>query len=123
MVDELNHGKEIREIISNTAPEEIQDLQCIESQMAMMSIIARLGYQDISYETILQQLKSERTGFLNTIGSRAMVRVLAQTQLETEKVLSCLLYDRLLLEKSRLCEILHRHRDGQRRLLQCDLNL
>ena len=47
MVDELNHGKEIREIISNTAPEEIQDLQCIESQMAMMSIIARLGYQDI----------------------------------------------------------------------------
>lgn len=90
MVDELNHGKEIREIISNTAPEEIQDLQCIESQMAMMSIIARLGYQDISYETILQQLKSERTGFLNTIGSRAMVRVLAQTQLETEKVLSCL---------------------------------
>ena len=89
-VDELNHGKNIREIISDTAPEEIQNLQCIESQMAMISIITKLGYQNISEEMIFEQLKYERIGFLNTIGSKAMVKFLAHTSLKTEQVLSCL---------------------------------
>lgn len=88
LVEELNLGKSIREIISNTAPEEIQNLQCIESQMAIISVIGKLGYESLSQEIILEQLKSERIGLLNTVGSKAMVKFLEHTALRTDEILS-----------------------------------
>jgi len=86
LVDELNIGKTVQEIVSNTNPEEMEDLQCIEAQMAIMSVVEKLGRENITKDLVLEQLKSERMGLMNTIGSKAMVGLLEQTALSADQV-------------------------------------
>ena len=88
LVEELKTGKSVREIISQTSPEEIQNLQCIESQMAIISVIAKLGCHSISQEVIFEQLRQERIGLMNTVGSKSMVKFLEHSAATTQEVLA-----------------------------------
>ena len=88
LVEDLKLGKSVRDIISHTSPEEIQDLQCIESQMAIISVIGKFGCQSISQDVIYEQLKHERIGLMNTVGSKAMVKFLEHSACTTDEVLS-----------------------------------
>ena len=88
LVDDLNVGKTVREVVSNTAPEDIQNLQCIESQMAIISVIEKLGFQKLSEEIIFEQLQSERVGLFNIIGSKAMVKLIDHTTLTADEILA-----------------------------------
>ena len=88
LVEELKTGKSVREIISQTSPEEIQNLQCIESQMAIISVIAKLGCHSISQEVIFDQLRQERIGLMNTVGSKSMVKFLEYSAATTQEVLA-----------------------------------
>ena len=88
LVEELNVGRSVQDIVASINPEEIEDLQCIEAQMAIISVVEKLGYENITKDLVLEQLKSERMGLMNTIGSKVMVGLLELTALTTDQVLA-----------------------------------
>ena len=44
LVDETREGKSVHEIVSGTAPKEIEEIQCIETQMAIIAAVEKLGH-------------------------------------------------------------------------------
>ena len=87
----------------------MEDLQCIEAQMAIMSVVEKLGRENITKDLVLEQLKSERMGLMNTIGSKAMVGLLEQTALSADQVLEVFNAEDFKLEnvQEKVAEILN----------------
>lgn len=88
LVDETREGKSVREIVSGTAPKDIEKMQCIETQMAMVSAIEKLGHANVTQEIIVEQLSSERIGLLNTVGTKALSTVLQSTAYSTNEIMT-----------------------------------
>ena len=87
LVDETNEGKTVTEIISDRQPKDIEDMQCLESQMAMLSVVERLGYPEITENIVTEQMSTDRIGMLNVIGTKALTTILNKHHYETEDVM------------------------------------
>ena len=90
LVEELAEGKQVGEIVASSALSTVKDMQCLETQMAIVSVLDRLGLNQVTEEVVLEQLSGERSGMLNTVGSRALASVMSQQVVTTEQVLACL---------------------------------
>jgi hypothetical protein len=88
LVEEIKEGKTICEIVSETAPKEVEEMQCIETQMAIMSVIEKLGYTKQAEAVIIEQLSSHRMGFLNTLGSKALSSLIESTSYSTQEIMT-----------------------------------
>ena len=76
LVDETKEGKSVREIVSSTAPKEIEEIQCIETQMAIVAAVEKLGHAKVTQDILIEQLNSDRIGLLNTVGTKALSTIL-----------------------------------------------
>ena len=90
LVEELSEGKQVGEIVASSALSVVKDMQCLETQMAIVSVLDRLGLGQVTEEVVLEQLGGERSGMLNTVGSRALASTISQQAVTTEQVLACL---------------------------------
>ena len=90
LVEELAEGKQVGEIVASSALSMVKDMQCLETQMAIVSVLDRLGLGQVTEEVVLEQLGGERSGMLNTVGSRALASTISQQAVTTEQVLACL---------------------------------
>ena len=79
-VDELYQGHTVQEIIADIAPEDIKDLQCAESQMAMLSVVAQIISEQATIQMITLYLQqNSHESLINTIGTNILVEVLKQS--------------------------------------------
>ena len=63
-------------------------MQCIETQMAMVSAIEKLGHANVTQQIIVEQLNSERIGLLNTVGTKALSTILQSTAYNTNEIMT-----------------------------------
>ena len=62
-------------------PKDIEELQCIESQMAMLSVVSKMGYEKYSHEIIKEHLQQDTCDSLfNTIGTNVFVETWRKTK-------------------------------------------
>ena len=87
LVVESNKGKPVNEIISEKQPKDVENMQCIESQMAMIAVVEKLGYEKVTEDVVLEQLNSDRVGMLNIVGTKALMSVLKDKSYSTEDVM------------------------------------
>ena len=87
LVQEINEGKTVSEIISERQPKDIENMQCIESQMAMLSVVEKLGYSNVTQNIVLEQMSSDRIGMLNVVGTKALTSILKENSYTTEEVI------------------------------------
>ena len=87
LVVESNTGKPVNEIISEKQPKDVENMQCIESQMAMIAVVEKLGYEKVTEDVVLEQLNSDRVGMLNIVGTKALMSVLKEKPYSTEEVM------------------------------------
>jgi hypothetical protein len=88
-IDELYKGQTVTEIIHNIAPEDIEDLQCVESQMAMITAVRQMGYVKSTDQLITEFLQQHSCeSLMNTIGTNIFVEVLRNTPLRKEEVVT-----------------------------------
>ena len=109
LVEETREGKSVREIVAGTAPKQIEEMQCIETQMAIISAMEKLGHSNITEKIIVEQLNSERMGLLNTIGTKALSTVLQSTAYTTKEIMTYFHPEDFKTEKvkSRVAQILN----------------
>jgi hypothetical protein len=87
-LDELFHGTTVADIILNMAPEDIEDLQCVESQMAMISAVAKICHGKPIHEILLKYLKKHsRESLMNTVGTNAFVEVVKSTNYTRDEIM------------------------------------
>jgi hypothetical protein len=72
LVEQVEHGKTITEILSTIAPKDVASLKSVESQMAMISVVQRLGQASIVTEIVLGELQQDKAGLLNNVGFKAL---------------------------------------------------
>ena len=87
LVEEINEGKTVSEIISERQPKDIENMQCIESQMAMLSVVGKLGYSNVTQNIVLEQMSSDRIGMLNVVGTKALTSILKENSYTTEEII------------------------------------
>merc|ERR1712032_644974 len=87
LVIESNEGKPVNEIISEKQPKDVENMQCIESQMAMISVVEKLGYEKLTEDVVLDQLNSDRVGMLNIVGTKSLLSVLKDKPYSTEEIM------------------------------------
>ena len=88
LVDETREGKSVHEIVSGTAPKEIEEIQCIETQMAIIAAVEKLGHAKVTQNILIDQLKSERIGLLNTVGTKALSTILQKKAYSTNEIMT-----------------------------------
>ena len=103
LAEELSEGKEVGEIVASSALSLVKDMQCLETQMAIVSVLDRLGLGQVTEAVVLEQLGGERSGLLNTVGSRALASTMSQQAVTTEQVLACLQPEDLRRERVQEC--------------------
>ena len=70
-------------------PKDIEELQCIESQMAMLSVVSKMGYEKYSHEIIKEHLQQDTCDSLfNTIGTNVFVETWRKTKFKKEELIS-----------------------------------
>ena len=108
LAGELSHGREVGEIVASSALSEVQEMQCLETQMAIVSVLDRLGHGQVTEQVVMEALGGERVGLLNTVGSRALASTISQEAVTTEQVLTCLQEEDLKPDavRQRMAEIL-----------------
>ena len=87
LIFESKNGKSVTEIIAEKQPKETENMQCIESQMAMLSVVEKLGYPNVTESVILEQMSSNRVGMLNVVGSKALISFLRENPYTTEEIM------------------------------------
>ena len=87
LVVESNEGKPVNEIISEKHPKDVENMQCIESQMAMLSVVEKLGHEKVTEDVVLEHLNSDRVGMLNIVGTKALMSVLKDKPYSTEEIM------------------------------------
>ena len=87
LVDETMEGKTVKEIISVRQPKDIKNMQCIESQMAMLSVVDKLGHSNVTKEVVLEQMSEDRIGMLNVVGTKALASVLQENSYNANEVM------------------------------------
>ena len=87
LVEETKEGKTVSEIITERTPREMEEMQCIESQMAIVGALEKLGHGDVTENMIAEQMSTDRIGLLNVIGTKALSSVLQQKEYSTEKIM------------------------------------
>ena len=88
LVEETKEGKTVSEIITQRTPREMEEMQCIESQMAIVGALERLGHADITENIITEQMATDRIGLLNVIGTKALSSVLNEKAYTTEQIMA-----------------------------------
>jgi len=63
-------------------------MQCIETQMAMVSAIEKLGHANVTQQILVEQLNSERIGLLNTVGTKALSSILQKRAYATNEIMT-----------------------------------
>jgi len=63
-------------------------MQCIETQMAIVSAIEKLGHANVTQEILIEQLSTERIGLLNTVGTKALSTILLKTGYSTNEIMT-----------------------------------
>ena len=87
LIEDTNNGKNVTEIIAEKELSEIEAMQCIESQMAMICVVEKLGHSDTTEAVVLEQMSSsDRAGMLNVVGTKALSSVLKQNSYTTDEV-------------------------------------
>ena len=96
-------GKTISDILSFLSLQEIQSLESIESQIAMLYVIEKVGLAPLVQDTICDELKHNavKFGFLNTIGTKALVRCLKQCKSISNLILKNLSLDLFSPDKTK----------------------
>ena len=109
LAEKVKEGKSVKEIISGSLPKEIQELQNIETQMAIVSVIEKLGYTYVTKEILLEQLSSERIGLLNVVGTKALTSILQSTSYTAEEIMTFFLPEdfKAMKVKERVTQILN----------------
>ena len=87
LVAESNKGKPVNEIISEKQPKDVENMQCIESQMAMIAVVEKLGYEKVTEDVVLEQLNSDRVGMLNIVGTKALMSVMKEKPISTDEIM------------------------------------
>ena len=87
LILESKNGKSVTEIIAEKQPKETENMQCIESQMAMLSVVEKLGNPNVTESVILEQMSSNRVGMLNVVGSKALISFLRENPYTTEEIM------------------------------------
>ena len=87
LVEETKEGKSVSEIITQRTPREMEEMQCIESQMAIVGALEKLGHADVTENIITEQMATDRIGLLNVIGTKALSSVLNDKAYTTEQVM------------------------------------
>lgn len=87
LVVESNEGKPVNEIISEKQPKDVENMQCIESQMAMIAVVERLGFEKITEDVVLDQLNSDRVGMLNIVGTKALMSVMKDKPYSNDEIM------------------------------------
>ena len=87
LVEETKEGKTVSEIITQRTPKEMEEMQCIESQMAIVGALEKLGHADITENIITEQMAADRIGLLNVIGTKALSSVLNDKAYTTEQIM------------------------------------
>ena len=87
LISESNEGKPVNEIIAEKQPKDVENMQCIESQMAMISVVEKLGHEKLTEDVVLDQLNSDRVGMLNIVGTKSLLSVLKEKPYSTEEIM------------------------------------
>ncbi len=88
-LNELYQGKPVTEIIHNIAPEHIEHLQCVESQMAMIAVVSQIVNDKYTNQFITEFLQQHTCeSLMNTIGTNIFVEVLKNTPLKKDEVIN-----------------------------------
>ena len=87
LVVESNEGKPVNEIISEKQPKDVENMQCIESQMAMIAVVEKLGYEKVTEDVVLEQLNSDRVGMLNIVGTKALMSVIKDKPYSSDEIM------------------------------------
>ena len=77
----------MKEIISVRQPKDIEKMQCIESQMAMLTVVDKLGHSSVTQDVILEQMSEDRIGMLNVVGTKALTSVLKENSYTANEVM------------------------------------
>ena len=87
LVVESKKGKPVNEIISEKQPKDVENMQCIESQMAMIAVVEKLGYEKETEDVVLEQLNSDRVGMLNIVGTKALMSVMKDKPYSIDEIM------------------------------------
>ena len=87
LVEETKDGKTVSEIITQRTPREMEEMQCIESQMAIVGALEKLGHAEVTENIITEQMSVDRIGLLNVIGTKALSSVLHEKDYTTEQIM------------------------------------
>ena len=90
LVAGLQEGRQVAEIVSSSSLASLEAMQCLETQMALVGSLERLGLATVSQQVVLEQPGGQRAALLNTVGSRAVASVLSKGAVTGEEVLACL---------------------------------
>ena len=75
------------EIITERTPREMEEMQCIESQMAIVGALEKLGHAEVTENIITEQMSADRIGLLNVVGTKALSSVLHEKDYTTEQIM------------------------------------
>jgi hypothetical protein len=89
MAGELSEGKEVGEVVVGAALCGVDRTEALETQMAVVGALERLGLGEVTEQVVVEQLVEGRAGLLTSVGTRALASVLAQQAVTIEQVLAC----------------------------------
>lgn len=87
-IGEICSGKSTNAIISSMNHIEIKGFQCIETQMAMLSVVSKIT-SEADYNFVIEEYikKQNCNSLLNTIGTNVFVHILQYVKISKEDIL------------------------------------
>ena len=84
----IEHGASVNEVISAYDAHEFPELEKVESQMAMIKAVERVGQSATVHEVLLQECMGKKEIDLQNVGFKALISTLEKESFKVDEVIT-----------------------------------
>ena len=84
----IEHGASVNEVISAYDAHEFPELEKVESQMAMIKAVERVGQSATVHEVLLQECQGKKEIDLQNVGFKALISTLEKESFKVDEVIT-----------------------------------
>ena len=84
----IEHGASVNEVISAYESHEFPELEKVESQMAMIKAVERVGQSATVHEVLLQECMGKKEIDLQNVGFKALISTLEKESFKVDEVIT-----------------------------------